>query len=181
MSDTPALSSLTALVVDGATGPGRIVSIRLSAAGLRVAVVTVEEAVGATYLCKELAELGLTALPYRVCPFDADDAERVVSEVTEDLGQVDILVDLLPEDGFHEPATALGRAVLNGMAVAGHAGRVMVLRGASRRHWETVLAEHPSLSLDLIPAPGAAVDGDVADRSGLSTAEAVLLLLGIQP
>jgi NAD(P)-dependent dehydrogenase (short-subunit alcohol dehydrogenase family) len=117
-----------ALVVDGAGGPGRIVSTRLATAGSAVAVTVAGTGSGrAAFLSKELVELGLTALPYRVDLDDPSALRRLLADVAGDLGPVDLLVyaarPVLPP--------ALDQHVVTHLAASGRPARVTVLAPAA--------------------------------------------------
>ena len=84
------------VVVDGATGAGRLVSRGLAASGSAVAVVTHRDPACAAFLCGELDAGGHTALPYQADLDDPVDLSQLFDDLSRDLGRVDSLVDLLP-------------------------------------------------------------------------------------
>ncbi|WP_441245429.1 SDR family NAD(P)-dependent oxidoreductase [Kitasatospora sp. McL0602] len=183
MSVNPPLAELTALVIDGASGPGRIVSSRLSAAGARVAIVTVSDGGSAAYLSKELSGLGLTALPYQVDPADRGSMEQLLADVTQDLGRLDVLVNLLPapvdEGRAAEERVQLRTALLDVLATACRGGRLILLAGAAPPR----LGSLAEVWVDTVPLPAPLPNGwadpGVPASVHHSTANAVLLLLGI--
>ncbi|MER5639918.1 SDR family NAD(P)-dependent oxidoreductase [Kitasatospora sp. NPDC002227] len=183
MSVNPPLAELTALVIDGASGPGRIVSSRLSAAGASVAIVTVSDGGSAAYLSKELTGLGLTALPYQVDLADRASLEQLLADVTQDLGQLHLLVNLLPETavaGAGEAETAqLRMALLDVLATACRGGRLILLAGDT----PSALGALAQVRVDTVempqPLPRGWVDPAVPASAHHATANAVLLLLGI--
>ncbi|GAA2135108.1 hypothetical protein GCM10009760_13260 [Kitasatospora kazusensis] len=190
MSATPPPTTLTALVMDGATGPGRIVSTRLSAAGVNVAVVTVSDGGSAAYLSKELTGLGLTALPYQVDLDDPADVDKLLSDIAQDLGPLDLVVDLLPPQPPEAAATGAGRqraALLELLATACKGGRLILLAdpdphpngGPSDGPYDGPYdTEVDTVPLPM-PLPGGWSDPAVPPSVHQSTANAVLLLLGL--
>lgn len=112
-------SSLVVLVVDGATGAGRVLGTRLSASGAAVAVVTTATTGnGVAFLSRELAELGRIALPYRLDTNDPAGRATLLAEVSADLGLPDIVVNLTGD-----PELSLCAARL--MSASGRGGRIV--------------------------------------------------------
>ncbi|AUG78035.1 hypothetical protein CFP65_3231 [Kitasatospora sp. MMS16-BH015] len=202
MSVSPPLAQLTALVIDGASGPGRIVSSRLSAAGASVAIVTVADGGSAAYLSKELSGLGLTALPYQVDLADRGSMEQLLADVTHDLGPLDLLVNLLPESAAAAgPTTAAGAvsageaagetgqggeeraqlrmALLDVLATACRGGRLIQLAGPAAPPLEALA----QVRIDTVPLPyplpNGWADPQLPASAHHAVANAVLLLLGI--
>ncbi|MQY12489.1 hypothetical protein SRB5_26230 [Streptomyces sp. RB5] len=99
------LEGLVFLVVDGTTGPGRTMAVRLCAHGARVAVVGVvlpgrpdDVTAAAALTCQEMTRPGRVALPYQLDPADGDAVGRLLAEVWEDLGPVSAALVVVPRD-----------------------------------------------------------------------------------
>jgi NAD(P)-dependent dehydrogenase (short-subunit alcohol dehydrogenase family) len=171
---TPAL--FTAVVVDGGVGAGRIVTSRLAAQGAQVAVAAVTDPIGASYLCKELSELGLSALPFQVDPADLASVARLVSDVVQLLGRIDVFVNLIAVRSRTEPSLALTRHVLAEMNRTGNGGRVIVLADpAVGEPWSHGRTFADTASVEVVPVGTPAVGADTGEQQ---RASAVLRLLG---
>ncbi|MEH0424227.1 hypothetical protein [Streptomyces sp. B21-083] len=141
-ADLPLARSVV-LVIDATIGIGRVLTRRLCLAGASVAVVGAghrergdDAAANAAFLCKELAALGLVALPYRV---DVDRPETVGAlpgHIAADMGPVTESVVVLA------PAPA-------GSALAGWFREASALLSAAlppgARHIEVTLSDGMSL------------------------------------
>lgn len=119
------LEGRVVLVVDATTGIGRIVTIRLCAAGARVAVVGAahrgrgdDAATNAAFLCKELAEIGMSALPYRADIERADSFRALPGQIAADLGPVAVCVVVIPSEPGAEEMTAAFRSMSGVIAAA---------------------------------------------------------------
>ncbi|WP_206302056.1 hypothetical protein OG564_14465 [Streptomyces sp. NBC_01280] len=124
----PPLDGCVVLVVDATTGTGRVVTARLCAAGAAVAVVGAghrgrgdDAATNAAFLCKELADIGLVALPYQV---DAEDTEAVLAlpaQIAADIGPLTAAVVIVPAEdapyGLADTFRAVSAAVEAGLPV----------------------------------------------------------------
>ncbi|WP_329569469.1 hypothetical protein [Streptomyces sp. NBC_01361] len=122
----PPLDGCVVLVVDATTGTGRVVTARLCAAGAAVAVVGAghrgrgdDAATNAAFLCKELADIGLVALPYQV---DAEDTEAVLAlpaQIAADIGPLTAAVVIVPAEdapyGLADTFRAVSAAVVAGL------------------------------------------------------------------
>ncbi|MEU8700823.1 hypothetical protein AB0C61_24780 [Streptomyces sp. NPDC048680] len=120
-----ALGGRVVLVVDATTGIGRIVTIRLCAAGAKVAVVGAEHrgrgddaATNAAFLCKELAEIGMVALPYRADIERGDTFRTLPAQIAADLGPVAVCVVVIPSAPGTEERAAAYRAMSATVAAA---------------------------------------------------------------
>lgn len=112
------LEGRVVLVIDATTGIGRIVTIRLCAAGAKVAVVGAEHrgrgddaATNAAFLCKELAEIGMSALPYRADVERAGTFRSLPGQIAADLGPVAVCVVVIPSAPGAEEVTAAFRSM----------------------------------------------------------------------
>lgn len=112
------LEGCVVLVIDATTGIGRIVTTRLCAAGATVAVVGAEHrergddaATNAAFLCKELAEIGMCALPYRADLERAGSFRALPGQIAADLGPVAFSVVVIPSASGTEQLTAAFRAM----------------------------------------------------------------------
>ncbi|MFC8366643.1 hypothetical protein [Streptomyces sp. CB02400] len=99
----PPLNGCVVLVMDATTGAGRSVATRLSAAGAAVAVVGAghpgrddDAATNAAFLCKELAGIGLVALPYQVDVTRPETLRALPGQIAGDLGPVAACVVVIP-------------------------------------------------------------------------------------
>ncbi|MEK0100402.1 hypothetical protein WDA79_18250 [Streptomyces sp. A475] len=124
----PPLDGCVVLVVDATTGTGRVVTARLCAAGAAVAVIGAghrgrgdDAATNAAFLCKELADIGLVALPYQV---DAEDTEAVLAlpaQIAADIGPLPAAVVIVPAEaapyGLADTFRAVSAAVVAGLPV----------------------------------------------------------------
>ncbi|WNI17346.1 SDR family NAD(P)-dependent oxidoreductase [Actinacidiphila sp. ITFR-21] len=119
-----------ALVVDGAGGPGRIVSTWLATAGSAVAVTVAGSGSGrAAFLSKELIDQGHTALPYCVDLDDPGALRRLIADIEGDLGPVDLLVYMVHTVRPVLPP-ALDQHVVAGLAAAGRPAHVVAVTTA---------------------------------------------------
>lgn len=112
------LEGRVVLVIDATTGIGRIVTIRLCAAGAKVAVVGTEyrgrrddAATNAAFLCKELAEIGMSALPYRADVERATTFRSLPGQIAADMGPVAVCVVVIPSTPGAEEVTAAFRSM----------------------------------------------------------------------
>lgn len=112
-----------ALVVDGYSPIGRLVCARLAAEGMSIAVVG-SSAHRASLFCKELAAGFVRALPYLVDVAEDSSVERMIADVTDDLGRVDALIDLAPDQD--NPHTLLD-TVERSLRALGRPGRVLLV------------------------------------------------------
>ncbi len=90
--DTFSLAGRTALVTGGSRGLGRAMAQALGEAGAAVAVsaTTLE---GAQVAAAELVEAGIRAYGVKLQVSDVEDVERAVSQVSEEFGEIDILLN----------------------------------------------------------------------------------------
>ncbi|MER7952891.1 hypothetical protein ABTY59_36480 [Streptomyces sp. NPDC096079] len=123
------LDGLVVLVVDATTGIGRELTTRLCAAGAIVAVVGAghpgrddDAATNAAFLCKELTDLGLVALPYRIDIGDPVEAARLPGQIAADAGPVAAAAVVLPPPGAAEGLRRAFRTVSAALADALPAG-----------------------------------------------------------
>ena len=138
------MSDRVALVVGGYGGIGRSVCDQLGAEGVTLAVAGRTPS-NAELACKELREAGARAFPYTVDLADKSTVDKLVADVTEDLGPIDVLVNLAAIDA-HGPALDvsprewdrvlsvnlsgtfwLAQAVGQEMIDAGRPGRIVLL------------------------------------------------------
>ncbi len=136
----------------------------------------------AAYLSKELSELGLTALPYQVDLDDPADMDQLLADVAEDLGPLDVLVNLVPAEPEEIAATTAGRlrsTLLELLASACKGGRLVLLSGpAARPYGGPSDTEVDTVPLPM-PLPNGWTDPAIPPSVHHATAMAVLLLLGI--
>ncbi|MFD6888620.1 hypothetical protein [Streptomyces sp. NPDC059957] len=128
-ADLPLAHSIV-LVVDATIGIGRVLTRRLCLAGASVAVVGAghreradDAAANAAFLCKELASLGLVALPYRVDVDRPESVRALPAHIAADMGPVTAAVVVLaPASGgsalaglFREASALLSAALPPGV------------------------------------------------------------------
>jgi len=87
------LSGRVALVTGGSRGIGRAISLALAEAGANVAVNYTRSKDAAEKVAAEARECGVEADAFQADVAHEDEAERMVSEVNEKLGQISILVN----------------------------------------------------------------------------------------
>jgi NAD(P)-dependent dehydrogenase (short-subunit alcohol dehydrogenase family) len=88
------LSGSVAIVTGGATGIGHAVCLELARAGARGVVVNYSRSVAeAEATAKELAELGVDALPVRADVAREDEVLAMVETAAERFGRIDVLVN----------------------------------------------------------------------------------------
>ncbi|MEU0168268.1 hypothetical protein ABZ214_22840 [Streptomyces iakyrus] len=99
----PPLHGCVVLVVDATTGVGRRVTSQLCALGAAVAVVGAghpgrddDAATNAAFLCKELAGIGLVALPYQADVERPESFRALTGQIAADLGPVTASVVVVP-------------------------------------------------------------------------------------
>ncbi|MFI6806388.1 hypothetical protein ACIBO6_15380 [Streptomyces luteogriseus] len=120
----PPLHGCVVLVVDATTGVGRRVTSQLCALGAAVAVVGAghpgrddDAATNAAFLCKELAGIGLVALPYQADVERPESFGALTGQIAADLGPVTASVVVVPSaSGGEELAPAF--RVLSGVVAA---------------------------------------------------------------
>ncbi|CAL9410424.1 hypothetical protein ACH4NV_31080 [Streptomyces althioticus] len=125
----PPLKGCVVIVIDATTGAGRGVATRLSAAGAAVAVVGAghsgrgdDAATNAAFLCKELAGIGLVALPYQA---DVDRPETFAAlprQIAAELGPVAACVVVVPHDTDDSGLSQAFRTVSAAVAATSPAG-----------------------------------------------------------
>jgi len=81
-----------ALVTGGARGIGKSIAEALAARGVNVAVADIDEA-AAKETAKELEAKGVKSVAFRMDVSNADDVARVIGDVKEQFGQLDILIN----------------------------------------------------------------------------------------
>ncbi len=114
----PPLNGRVVLVIDATTGVGRTVATRLSAAGAAVAVVGAghpgrddDAATSAAFLCKELADVGLVALPYQVDVTRPETLGALPRQIAAELGPVAACLVVVPPDAGGEGLARAFRTV----------------------------------------------------------------------
>ncbi|MCK8434296.1 hypothetical protein G3I77_15070 [Streptomyces sp. D2-8] len=112
------------LVVDATTGVGRRVTSQLCALGAAVAVVGAghpgrddDAATNAAFLCKELAGIGLVALPYQADVERPESFRALTGQIAADLGPVTASVVVVPSASGGEGLAPVFR-VLSGVVAA---------------------------------------------------------------
>ena len=90
--DTFALTGKVALVTGGSRGIGRAIAQALGEAGAAVAV-TARTQDAAQRAADELRAVGIRSFGVALEVSDADDVERAVGEVSEQFGEIDVLVN----------------------------------------------------------------------------------------
>ncbi|WP_308408739.1 hypothetical protein [Streptomyces sp. AC627_RSS907] len=99
----PPLVGSVVLVVDATAGVGRRIATRVCAAGGAVAVVGAghpgrgdDAATNAAFLCKELADIGLVALPYQADTERPETFRALPGQIAADLGPPTACVVVVP-------------------------------------------------------------------------------------
>ncbi len=92
MSDLP-FSGKTALVTGGSRGIGRACCIRLARAGANVAVNCVSNEAAALETVRHVSDAGSRGIAVRADVSLSDDVDRMIAQVTSELGPVDLLVN----------------------------------------------------------------------------------------
>ncbi|GAB2956905.1 hypothetical protein GCM10023080_015370 [Streptomyces pseudoechinosporeus] len=125
----PPLSGCVVLVVDATAGVGRRIATRLCAAGGAVAVVGAghpgrgdDAATNAAFLCKELAGIGLVALPYQADVERPETFRALPGQIAGDLGPLAACVVVIPSDPGSEPLARVMRAMSDVVAESLPAG-----------------------------------------------------------
>lgn len=120
----PPLHGCVVLVVDATTGVGRRVASQLCALGAAVAVVGAghpgrgdDAATNAAFLCKELAGIGLVALPYQADVERPESFTALTGQIAADLGPVTASVVVVPGENGGEGLAPFFR-VLSGVVAA---------------------------------------------------------------
>jgi NAD(P)-dependent dehydrogenase (short-subunit alcohol dehydrogenase family) len=90
--DTFSLAGKVVLLTGGSRGLGRAMAQALGEAGGAVAV-TATTLEAAQVAAAELAELGIRSYGVKLEVSDVDDVERAVADVTENFGEIDVLVN----------------------------------------------------------------------------------------
>src|SRR5579863_7714959 len=115
MSD-PCFSGKTALVTGGSRGIGRACCVRLARAGANVAVNYVSNEEAALETVRFVKEAGGRGFAVRADVASSDDVERMIVQVTAELGPVDLLInnagvfDYVPH---HETTQAIWQRTLD--------------------------------------------------------------------
>ncbi|WP_394426075.1 hypothetical protein [Streptomyces sp. SGAir0957] len=122
---SPPLAGAVVLVVDATAGVGRRIATRLCAAGAAVAVVAAghpgradDAATNAAFLCKELADIGLVALPYQVDTERAETFGALPGQIAADLGAATACVVVIPPGCAAGPLPAAMRVLSGAIAAA---------------------------------------------------------------
>ncbi|MFD6619641.1 hypothetical protein ACFWFB_30835 [Streptomyces albidoflavus] len=120
---SPPLAGAVVLVVDATAGVGRRIATRLCAAGAAVAVVAAghpgradDAATNAAFLCKELADIGMVALPYQVDTERAETFRALPDQIAADLGAATGCVVVIPPGGAAGPLPAAMRVAAEAIA-----------------------------------------------------------------
>jgi NAD(P)-dependent dehydrogenase (short-subunit alcohol dehydrogenase family) len=103
------LSGKVAIVTGGALGLGRATGIRMAEEGAAVAIVDALEREGAA-LADELVDRGLSACFWRCDVTKEAEVSRVVNEVAERFGHLDVLVNNAGVSGANKPTHELTEA-----------------------------------------------------------------------
>jgi NAD(P)-dependent dehydrogenase (short-subunit alcohol dehydrogenase family) len=118
------LHGCVVLVVDATTGVGRRVTSQLCALGAAVAVVGAghpgrddDAATNAAFLCKELAGIGLIALPYQADVERPESFRALTGQIAADIGPVTASVVVVPA-GSGGGGSAPAFRVLSGVVAA---------------------------------------------------------------
>ena len=87
------LHNRVSLVTGASRGIGAGIAVALARAGANVAVNYRQRAEAAKAVCSEIAEMGRDAVPVQADVSICADVKRMVAEVEESLGGIDILVN----------------------------------------------------------------------------------------
>jgi len=82
----------TALVTGGSRGLGSAIALELAASGFRVAINYKSSRDRADELCNRIREMGGDAASFQADVRDEVQVDRLVQEITEQLGRIDVLV-----------------------------------------------------------------------------------------
>ncbi|PBC86930.1 hypothetical protein SAMN05216511_0198 [Streptomyces sp. KS_16] len=164
----PSSQARVALLLHGHGPVGRRVCARLTADGTAVAVACPSADQVALFV-REFAAAPAVALPYELAPGDTGATQRMLAEVTAELGRIDCLVDLLPGDA---PDFPVADAVRRTMLGAGNQARI-VLVTSPRHARETARWVRAAITAHVKVNALVALDGTPAEH----IAGAVLLLL----
>jgi 3-oxoacyl-[acyl-carrier protein] reductase len=93
MSTMTDLKNRVALVTGGSRGIGAGIAVALARAGANVAVNYSERAEAAKAVCGEINEIGRKAIAVQANVSVAADVKRMIAEVEDSLGSIDILVN----------------------------------------------------------------------------------------
>jgi len=86
-------SGKTALVTGGSRGIGRACCLRLARAGANVAVNYVSNETAALETVRQLRDAGARAMAVQADVSSSEDVDRMIGQVTADLGPIDLLVN----------------------------------------------------------------------------------------
>lgn len=100
------LAGQAALVTGGSRGIGRAIAVRLAEAGARVAINFLRNRKAAEETAAKIAEAGQDALIVKANVAEEDQVERMVTEIGEKFGRLDILVSNAAS-GVLKPATEI--------------------------------------------------------------------------
>lgn len=93
MKQKPDLTGKTALVTGASRGIGRAIALALAREGANVAVNCSSSVVDAEKVVREIEKLGRKSIVIKADVAAKPDVERMVKEVTGELGRIDILVN----------------------------------------------------------------------------------------
>ena len=93
MSTMAGLTNRVALVTGGSRGIGAAISLALASAGADVAVNYRERAEAAKAVCSKIIAIERKAIPIQADVSVAPDVKRMIREVEDSLGAIDILVN----------------------------------------------------------------------------------------
>ncbi len=96
------LDGKVCIVTGGALGIGKAACIRLADEGARVAVTDIEDDEGQR-LCDDIVERGGTAEFHHLDVTDEDAATRVLADIADSLGGIDVLVNNAGISGIDKP------------------------------------------------------------------------------
>jgi len=82
----------TALVTGGSRGLGSAIALELAASGFRVAINYKSSRARADELCNRIRQMGGEAAAFQADVRDEAEVDRLVQEITQQLGRIDVLV-----------------------------------------------------------------------------------------